>query len=293
MMYVGFAAIALFCLLKFPVSAAIASIDNPALLKLDGGQGLLAVTSFMILGAWTLVDPGFHQRVSAAATPKLGRKGVLVSVGFWALFDLMSITIGLYALTLLKPAPTEPLQIFPLFADRVLPPGLKGIFIAGLIGTILSGLVGYTLVSGASLGREIVGRLRPNSSDAQIRAWTRAGLFIASVLAIGIGLVVHSVVQLWYDWAGLLVGALLLPVAGAYGLLGRCRLAYQWVAASMIFAFCGSLGWMIYGKRCGNEFLQVEFGKQTFSLGTLVPSLAISALVIGIGEAFGRKTGDG
>jgi len=280
---VGFAVMAAYCLTHFPPADALAKIADPALHKIDGGQGLLAVTSFMILGAWTLVDPGFHQRVSAAISPEKGRQGVLISVGLWALFDLMSITVGIYALALSSPLAENSLHIFPVFADQVLPTGVKALFLCGLIGTILSGLVGYTLISGASLGREIVGRIKPELNDDQIGKWTRAGLFIACAVAAVIGMKMQSVVQLWYDWAGLIVGALLLPVSLAYGVLGKAKLGAGWITGSMLVAFTGSFVWLIYGKRTGNEFLEVVIREQKFSLGTLVPALAMSAATLGLG----------
>ncbi len=293
MMYVGFAIIAVFCLTHFDPRATLGNITDPNLHKVDGGKGPLVVLSFFILGAWTMVDPGFHQRVASAGAPSRGRIGVLISVGFWVLFDVMSITAGMYALGMLNPLPKETLQIFPLFADQVLPPGLKAAFLCGLMGTILSAMVGYTLVSGASLGREIVGRLKRGLRDDQVGKWTKLGLFIACGVAVAIALIIPSVVQLWYDWGGVLVGALLLPVSMAYGLFGGSRVNSAWVAASMVAAFLGSFAWLIYGKRTANEFLEVSVMGQTFSLGTLMPALAISAFAIGLGEVFGRMKCNG
>ncbi|MBW7928425.1 MAG: hypothetical protein H3C58_10155, partial [Fimbriimonadaceae bacterium] len=77
-MYVGFA-----------VMLAGAVRSDPGLLprhlaengfQWDGGMGWPFVASFFILGAWTLVDPGFHQRVASAESPAIGRRGVLTSV---------------------------------------------------------------------------------------------------------------------------------------------------------------------------------------------------------------------
>ncbi|MBI1756949.1 MAG: hypothetical protein HY248_00325 [Fimbriimonas ginsengisoli] len=288
MMYVGFIAMALVCLHRTAFGVMLASIPDPKLHRLDGGQGMLAVLSFFLLGAWTLVDPGFHQRVAAAGSPTLGRRGVLVSVGLWMLFDVLSITAGLYAVASAVPA-AKPLWTYPLLAEAMLPPGLKGIFLFGLLGTILSACVGYTLVSGATLGREIAARLARTVDDQRIRQWTRIGLFVSAGAAVGLSLWIESVVELWYDWAGALVGALLLPVAIAYGVLPGRRVSPQWASASMAIAFVLSMGWLIYGKRTGNDFLEVVLGNQRFSLGTLAPALVVSALILGIGSAIGRR----
>jgi len=307
MMYLGFAVMVIFCLTQFPVGETWGRIENRTLMQWDGGAGWIAVASFFILGAWTLVDPGFHQRVASAASPEVGRKGVFVAVGFWVLFDLMSITTGLYALALLKAPPEQPLMIFPMLGDQVLPAGLKAIFLCGMVGTILSAMVGYALVSGATLGREIVGQLRASSDDAQITRFTRIGIAVACALAIVLSLQIPSVVNLWYQWGGAVIGALLGPVLMSYGVGGPARTPRPWILASMLVSFVLSLSWLVAGYRSGNTMLEIAWTQEPFriwippvpdglevsrlSLGTLAPGLVASALVLGLGRFVGDRKG--
>lgn len=303
MMYVGFGVIVVYCLINHPPGPTFAKIENPTLRTFTGGSSWTAMFSFFILGAWTLVDPGFHQRVTASASPEVGRKGVLVSTAFWVLFDVLTVATGMYALALLRPAPENPLAIFPRLGDQVLPPGLKAIFLCGMLGTITSALVGYTLVAGGTLGREVVARVRA-LDESKTNLWIRVGFGVASVIAIVLAMFLHSVVALWYAWAGAVVGALLIPTAMAYGRrVPRPKVAF----ASMLASFCVSFGWLVYSQRTNNAFQEVawvqtsEGGRfalpplpealqanaTTFSLGTLLPGLVISALVIGLGSLFG------
>jgi SSS family solute:Na+ symporter len=308
MMYLGFGTIVVYCLTHFPFEQLRREVAPPALLTFTGGAQWPAIVSFFILGAWTIVDPGFHQRVSAANDVKTGRNGVLVSIGFWVLFDLLSIATGLYALALLKPLPENPIAIFPHLGDAILPPGLKAIFLCGMIGTITSALVGYTLVAGASLGRDVVARLRP-MGERHTQSVIRFGFAVASVLAVLLALGVESVVGLWYAWAGAVVGALLLPTLAAYG---RAAWDSRIVSLSMIAAFGVSFGWLVYSRRTNNAFQEVAWVRTdgggyltlpplseavarqatTFSLGTLLPGLVISGLVIGLGQAWIRRNGN-
>ncbi len=288
MMYVGFAVIVAWCVVHYPIAHAIQSLDA-SLLKWDGGVGWLGFTSFFILGAWTLVDPGFHQRVASARTPEIGKKGLYVCVGFWVLFDLLSITTGLYAISLLKPVP-EGLEFFPLLGDKVLPSGLKAIFLCGITGTILSAMVGYTLVSGATFGREFLGRLLPERDDETIKRWTRIGFGVSCVLAIGISLTVQNVVvDLWYAYSGAVVGALILPVTAVYVPRFRLKASPTWATSSMILAFFTSFACLVYGKRTQNPTLEVSLGGQKFTFGTLLPGLIVSAIVLGVGELAYRR----
>ena len=288
MMYIGFFVIVIWCIVHYPPVTMIRGLD-PALLKWDGGVGWLGFVSFFILGAGTLVDPGFHQRVTSARTPDLAKKGLYVCVGFWMLFDLLSITTGLYAIFLLKPVP-DGLEFFPLLGDQVLPSGLKAVFLCGITGTILSAMVGYTLVSGATFGREFVGRLKPGLSEQAVKSWTRVGFGVACLLAIGIALTVKNVVvDLWYAYSGAVVGALLLPVTAIYLPKFGLKSTSGWASASMLTAFITSFAWLLYGKATNNPYLDVFVDGQKFTLGTLIPGLIVSAIVLGFGEVASRR----
>jgi SSS family solute:Na+ symporter len=263
------------------------------LFRWDGGQGVPQVLSFFLLGAWTLVDPGFHQRVASAASPEIGRKGVLVSAACWMVFDLLSMSTAMYALALMPSpdaaaGPLERLSIFPEFGSQVLPPGLRGLFFLGMLGTILSAMVGYALVSGATLGRDIVSRLIGAGEDVRVNLWTKLGIVVSCIAAIVLALTVESVVSLWYSWGGAVVGALLLPVALAYGIFPKSRCPSAWIVAATVLAAAASFSLLAYGLATGNPFLTVALSvggtMVTFGLGTLLPGLLVSGLVIGIGE---------
>jgi solute:Na+ symporter, SSS family len=190
MMYLGFGAIVLWSMANRPPSEAFASLQGTPLWSWDGGMGPLFVVSFFLLGAWTLVDPGFHQRVASAASPELGRRGVLISVGCWMLFDLLSITAGLYAVLALpdlaEAGTLDRLAAFPRLGLAVLPEGLRALFFCGMLGTIVSALVGYGLVAGATAGREIVARARGESDDASVQRWTKLGIALAFGVAVAV-----------------------------------------------------------------------------------------------------------
>jgi SSS family solute:Na+ symporter len=287
MMYVGFAAIVFFCLANYPPAATFAHLDAP-LKTFTGGVGWPVIVSFFILGAWTIVDPAFHQRVTASASPSIGRKGILVSVGFWFLFDVLSITTAMYALALLDPLP-EKLAIYPALAQQVLPPGLKALFLCGMLGTITSAMVGYTLVSGATIGREIFSRLGHEPDDARVRAWIRGGVIIAMLLAVGLALQIGSVVDLWYSWSGVTVGALLWVVLLSYASPQRSRSSRSWVLAAISVSAASSMVWLIYCLRTNNPFGTVVWLGTKISLGTLLPGLVISGSILAIGEIVARR----
>jgi SSS family solute:Na+ symporter len=288
MMYLGFFVIAGWCLIHYPPAEAFRHLD-PSLKHWDGGVGWIGFLTFFVGASWTLVDPGFHQRVASARTPAVGRRGLYWCVAFWMLFDILSMITGLYAISILNPS-LAGLEFFPRLGNQILPPGLKAIFLCGLTGTILSAMVGYTLVSGATFGREFLGRLKPNMDDAAIKYWTRVGFAISCVLSIGIAFAVDNVVlDLWYAYSGAVVGALLLPVTAVYVPRWQLKSSSKWATASMLAAFITSFAWLIWCKRTHNPEYKVSISGQGIVIGTLIPGLIVSAIVLGLGEVSGRR----
>ncbi|MCH8979746.1 MAG: hypothetical protein IH945_10970 [Armatimonadetes bacterium] len=282
MMYVGFFVIVIYCVANYPIGEAWASFEGTPKLTWDGGAGPMMVASFFVLGAWTLIDPGFHQRVASAATPEIGRKGVLVCVGCWILFDVLSVTTGMYALSLMDPVPDNILLLFPLFGDQILPQGLKAVFLCGMIGTILTAMVGYSLVSGATLGRDLVCRMFGIDDERAATNWSRAGIAAACIAAVVIALQFESVVKIWYLWAGTVVGAVLLPVMFSYLAGRKWRLTSLTVSISMVAGFGVSLVWLVYSGQREPDLQLV--------VGTLLPGAVVSSLVLGIGAFLGGRS---
>lgn len=290
MMYIGFAVIVVYCLVKLPLPDAWVGLKGTPLLRLDGGQGPLVILSFFILGAWTLIDPGFHQRVASARDPRTGKSGVLVCIGFWILFDLMSVTAGMYALTVVKEPPSNLLLLFPALGDQVLPQGLKAVFLCGMLGTVLTAMVGYSLVSGATLGRELICRAFGIEDERQATNWSRAGIVVACGIAVLLALQFQSVVGLWYLWAGAIVGALLVPTLLGYVSRSPGRFAPSVVAVSMVVGFIISMVWLVWTKSHGQGQAVTLAKGVEFDIGTLLPGAVAGSLVLMVGLAVKKRS---
>lgn len=284
-MYLGFGAILVYCLTQMPWGEAVAKLPSPEMQTFTGGQGPISILSFFLLGAWTLIDPGFHQRVASAGSVEVARRGLIVSIFCWMVFDLLSIGTGVYAVAMLTEMPANPVAIFPVFGGQILPDGLKALFLCGMTGTIVSALVGYALISGSTLGRDLWSDGR---DDPQTMTRVRIGIAVGGLTAYLLGLAIPSVKDLWYSWGGLTVGSLLVPTLLAYDRLWKTRLTSGWMLASLLAGAVVGGGLLAYGVSIGNPFLMVTWVGQSFSIGTLVPSLAASLLVVALGEGIAR-----
>lgn len=266
LMFGGFFLILPFAWTKIGGPGELARTLPPTHLSLAAGLSPPQIIGWWLIAVWTLVDPAFHQRCAAAQDPATARKGILISIGFWALFDLMTTAAGLYARAAL-PDLESPLLAFPLLADRLLPPVARGIFFAALASSILAALQGQSLLSAVSLGKDGLGRVL-GASEASAENWTRACLILTGILGLGLALALPSVVGLWYAVGSAVIPGLLLPLLGVY--FPRLRVSAPWALAASLSGWAVATAWVVCGQRLERNPLGLE---------PMFPGLLLSGLI--------------
>jgi len=195
---------------SIPLGSLPAHLDalhkNPA-----GTMHWQKIAVWFLIASWTFIDPGFHQRSAAARTPAVARKGILISIGFWFLFDMLTLISGLYAFVLLPGS--DPLMAYPNLARLLLPPFVKGLFFTGLLATIMSTIDSYTFLSALSFGRDLLWPFRKKTPVNQLVKW---GLIISALVSVVLIVLVPSVIRLWYNLGSLFIPPLLLPLLATY-----------------------------------------------------------------------------
>lgn len=241
-MFAGFAVVLPFALSEGGGFAGMAASLPPGHLDPLGGQPASALAGWWLIALWTFVDPGFHQRVLAAQDEATARRGILVSVALWAVFDVMTTTAGLLARARL-PELADPLSAYPALADAVLPPVLKGVFIAGVAASTLAATASTTLLAAVSLGRDAAGRAVGAGETAQ-ESLTRAALAASVLLGAGLALALPSVVALWYTVGSCVIPGLLVPLVSA-SVPGLRVPARAGLAASLAGVGTASAAWAL------------------------------------------------
>lgn len=245
-------------------------------LKLDGGLGMPYILVWFFIAFWTLVDPGFHQRCYAAKSPTVARNGILVAILFWMSFDFMTTTTGLYARAVLPDLPPGTHELaFPLLAERLLPAGVKGLFFIGMLATIMSTVVSYTFLAAMTIGRDFVWRLRRERENDNVPRYTQMGLIVATLVGIGICLLVPHVVKQWYAIGTIFVPGLLIPVVAGY--MPRWKPAPTTAFLILLLGSGTSLtclmsGWLKHG-------LAADTPQFPFGLQPMYPGLAAAILL--------------
>jgi len=187
----------------------------------------------------TFIDPGFYQRSFAGHSLQTVQKGILISVGFWVIFDGMTVLSGLYALAIL---PTVEISPYLDLANILLPPFAKGLFLVSLFAIVMSTVDSFTFISAITIGRDLPTILGLKLTDDKMIQLTRVGLGITAIFSISLALHFEYAVDIWYLAGSFVVPALLIPLmAGLY------RIKLKHVVFIMILPIIASAFWYVHG----------------------------------------------
>jgi len=267
LIYASFIILLIFLVFEFGDWKYLNQNLDSNLLMWHGGNSFQYIIVWFFLASWTFIDPGFHQRCAAAKNKSVARNGILLSVVFWFLFDFLTVSTGLYAAASFSDI--NPVLSYPLLADKVLPPLIKGLFFTGLLAVIMSTVDSFTLLSAITFGRDIVWRLKNETSNLKVNNYTKAGLIITAVISILLCLIMPSVIKLWYVIGSLFIPPMLLPLLTAY--LKNSQLPGRQTLIIMITSFLVSLLSFIWGQvNIINEIPVYPFALEPFFPGMIV-----------------------
>jgi SSS family solute:Na+ symporter len=244
-----------------------------------GGNTFQYVLVWFFIAAWTFIDPGFYQRCAAADSPETAKKGLLISIGFWAVFDLLTVLSGLYAVALIQT--DQPLLSFPLLGQHILPIGIFGLFITGILATIMSTIDSLSLISAITFGRDILWRIHGKQAESNPVKLIRKGLVIISFLSLFLAFAVPSVVALFYAIGSVLIPGLIFPFI--LSLWNKKisiseKVANQWILIPVAVSFI----WFGLSQASGDSFLGIE---------PFYPGMILSFLYLGMiryGKTYGN-----
>jgi len=121
--------------------------------SLTGTEGISNTLVWGFIALSTLVDPNFYQRCFAAETPSIAKKGILISTFIWFCFDICTTFGAMYAKATIPEA--ESTQAYIIYAIQILPAGLRGLVLGGILATILSTLDSYLFLAAATISHDL------------------------------------------------------------------------------------------------------------------------------------------
>ena len=221
-----------------------------------GGNTIQYILVWFFIAAWTFIDPGFFQRCAAAKTPETAKKGILIAIIFWAIFDTLTVFCGLYAINILTI--DQALLTYPLLAIDILPVGLLGLFLTGIFAIIMSTIDSLSFISAITFGRDIVWRLKQKPHDnRKIIPYIRIGLIFISIISLTLAYLIPSVVRLLFTLGSIIIPSLILPFI--ISLITKDfnvpeKMSIQWILIPLFISFF----WLLLSNTQGLIFTEIE-----------------------------------
>ena len=229
--------------------------------KLDGGVGLSTTFAWGFIALSTLVDPNFYQRCFAAQSTQTAKKGILIATFIWFGFDICTTFGAMYARAVIPEANSE--NAYLVYALQLLPSGMRGLVLAGILATILSTLDSYLFLAGTTL-----------SYDLAPRKWKglitlhHGGVITVALLSVIIGIFFEGDIQkVWKTLGSYSAACLLLPVLYGYLFPGRIG-DKQFVFSCLLGVVAISL-W----RYTGMDWDELYIGMIATTIGLLLASL--------------------
>ncbi len=194
---------------------AWAKMGNPTILldKLpashfdwSGGESLSAILVWGFIALSTLVDPNFYQRCLAAESEKVAKRGIIISTVIWFLFDCCTTLGALYARAALPDA--NPQHAYLQFSMQIVPSGVRGLILSGILATILSTLDSYLFNAATCISYDLI------SVKEKFKLWQHhAALIFVAIISIFLGLHFDgNVVEVWKTLGSFSAACLLFPL---------------------------------------------------------------------------------
>ncbi len=248
----------------------LANLD-PALSKpyFDGSIAGDIVTYLV----FTMAGAEMWQRAFAAKDRKAAKKGMFLGTAVYGCTIILVYFMGVVAHQILG---NDVLATFgstdavvPALAITVLPVGLTGLALAGLLSVIMSTADSYLLISVQTCVHDIGKTFRPNMSDKTEIKWARIFSIVLPLAALLIALYIQNAYDiLMFAWS-FYAAAAGLP---AFAALFWKKATNAGIIAGMVSGFVVCVGWKLAGL--------------PFGLGAAVPgAIACAIALVGVSLA--------
>ncbi len=190
--------------------------------------------------AWLACNFGMAQRLLAAKSEQDAQKGLLGVAVLAVFYPLVSFLVG--CMMRIKMPEVEPDEAFVVAILTMVPPGLRGILIAGLMAALLSTVDGMLTASSALFTEDLYSRIlskgaKPNELKRVVRIAEVVTMLLALALALIVFLDTDSVMQYIQAFYGDVLGvAMAIYLVGLFSKRIAPRSALIAMVGSLIIA---------------------------------------------------------
>ncbi|MES2527829.1 MAG: sodium:solute symporter family protein [Bdellovibrionota bacterium] len=232
-----------------------------------GGESSANLMIWGFIALSTLVDPNFYQRALAAESNKVAKKGIIISTVIWFLFDCCTTLGALYARAYLPDA--NPQDAYLQFSIQLVPHGVRGLIIAGILAIILSTLDAYLFNAATCISYDFF-RLKEKFKVIH----HHLALIFVAVVSIFLGLHFEgNVVEVWKTLGSFSAACLLFPLLVGQWFPGR--ISDKNFSFSVILGCVGIVLWRVLNKKYSFSTLDEFYIGLLLTTIPLLPSILI------------------
>ena len=250
-----------------------ANVDKSYITPYIDGEILGDIVTYLV---FTLAGAEMWQRAFAAKDGKSAKRGMFWGTAVYAVTIVLLFTMGLAAQQLLPNVVEEfgtADAVVPALAIKILPPGLTGLALSGILSVMMSTADSYLLVSVQTVVSDIGKTFHPQMSQKHEILFSRIASVVLALGALVIALYIKSAYDvLMFAWA------FYAAAAGLPALAALCwkKATSAGILAGMIGGFVVTVGWKLAG--------------QPFGLGATVPgALVCGVLLVAVSLATYQK----
>lgn len=231
----------------------------------SGGESFSTIFIWGFIALSTLVDPNFYQRCLAAESEKVAKKGILISTVIWFLFDCCTTLGALYARAALPDA--NPQDAYLQFSIQLVPHGVRGLIIAGILAIILSTLDSYLFNAATCISYDFF-RLK---EKFRIYHHHMALIFVAAISVVFGVYFEGNVIEVWKTLGSFSAACLLFPLLVGQWFPGR--ISDKNFSFSVILGCVGIVLWRLLNKKYSFSTLDEFYVGLILTTIPLLPSI--------------------
>lgn len=227
------------------------------------GQILGDIVTYLV---FTMAGAEMWQRAFAAKNKKAAKRGMFWGTAVYAVTIALLFFMGLAAQQIL-PNVVEDFgtadAVVPALAIKILPPGLTGLALSGILSVMMSTADSYLLVSVQSVVSDLGKTIDPGMTQKREMLFSRIASAALALGALVIALYIKSAYDvITFSWAFYSASAGLPALAALYWK----KATNAGILAAMIGGFTVTIGWKLAGE--------------PFGLGATVPGAVVCGLLL-------------
>jgi len=207
LMYSGFAVVLAYLYLNYGGYQFLsANLPSPKL-SIPGDLNWSYIFVWGFIAMVTFIDPNFYQRSFAGASRETIQNGIYVSVALWFLFDLMSISVGLYAAAIIPETQSSP---YLELGSIILPPAIQALFVISMLSVVMSTIDSFIFISGFTIGKDILSNFITGHQNSAHH--TKIGIVVTAVISVILATFFENALDIWYVMGSFGVSAIFIPL---------------------------------------------------------------------------------